>query len=212
MIYCVNHNSWSDHGDLLASQFRLRYSSIIDRQYWDLPHYRGMEYDQYDTPAATYLVWADEKGEARGVSRLTPTDRPYMLQEVWPDMVETIGLPVTPSVWEGTRFCVDKRLPPELRKHVTKEIVCAYLEFSLANDIRHIIGVMPPGIWRSVFMRNGWDVSFLGDKKKSNDGTIVAGMMDVTLMNLAKVREKTGIKEPVLTVERDEVEVFRKAA
>ena len=44
-----------------------------------MDRFQGMEYDQYDTPAATYFVWQDGEGVVRGVARVIPTDRPYML-------------------------------------------------------------------------------------------------------------------------------------
>jgi N-acyl-L-homoserine lactone synthetase len=60
-------------GNPLADQHRLRYRSIIERQNWDVPNYCQMEFDQYDNPAAKYLVYRDEKYVARGVSRFYPT-------------------------------------------------------------------------------------------------------------------------------------------
>jgi acyl homoserine lactone synthase len=59
-----------------------------------------MEYDQYDTPAATYLVWLDGSGVARGCVRVTPTDRPYMIRDNWPEMCETRPLPDSLSEWK----------------------------------------------------------------------------------------------------------------
>ncbi len=42
------------YGSALASQHRLRYRLFVERQGWDVPCYQGMEYDQFDTPAAVY--------------------------------------------------------------------------------------------------------------------------------------------------------------
>jgi len=198
MIYCINHRTWQHFGGALVSQFQLRYRMLVEAQYWEVGRFQGMEYDQYDTPAATYLVWMDSQGTVRGSVRTVPTDRPYMLKDLWPDMVEKGTLPCSLSVWEATRFCVDRTLPESLRQQVKQELVCAFLEFGLKNDIREMIGVMPPKLWQSVFITAGWDIEFLGKEKVIDRDVIIAGRMPISLPVLEKVRDRTGIKHPVL--------------
>ena len=111
-------------------------------------------------------------------------------------------LPQSLSVWEGTRFCVDDTLPKELRRQVISELVCAFLEFGLRNDIKEYIGVMLPKVWDSVFINSGWDIEFVGNVKVLDDGTIIfAGRMPVSLETLREVRKKTGVPHPVLLME-----------
>lgn len=198
MIHCINHRTWQHFGGALASQFHLRYRMLVDAQYWEVGRFQGMEYDTYDTPAATYLVWQDAQGQVRGSVRTVPTDRPYMLKELWPDIVEKIPLPQSLSVWEATRFCVDSSLPKEQRRQIKHELVCAFLEFGLKNDIRAMIGVMPPKLWQSCFVSAGWDIEFLGPEKQVDSDIIVAGLMPISLAALQKVRATTGIAHPVL--------------
>ena len=80
-------------GNPLAAQHRLRYRSIIERQKWDVPNYCQMEFDQYDNPAAKYLVYRDEKYIARGVSRFYPTTLPYMLEQLFSHFVTDRDIP-----------------------------------------------------------------------------------------------------------------------
>ncbi|HUQ94163.1 MAG TPA: acyl-homoserine-lactone synthase [Bryobacteraceae bacterium] len=204
MIYCVNHRTWRHFGGALASQFELRYKMLVDAQYWDVGRFQGMEYDSYDTPAATYLVWLDKDGVARGSVRTVPTDRSYMLKDLWPNIVEKIPLPQSLSVWEATRFCVDSSLPKDVRRQIKHELVCAFLEFGLKNDVREMIGVMPPKLWKSCFIEAGWDIEFLGPEKQVEGGDIiVAGLMPISLAVLQKVRATTGIAGPVLLTARE---------
>lgn len=80
MVECINtENNHLYFGNALCAQHKLRFESIIQRQKWDVPFIRNMEYDTYDNPAAYYLIKRDTQGNAVGVSRLYPTDRPYML-------------------------------------------------------------------------------------------------------------------------------------
>ena len=104
-----NMNQFSENA--LAAQHRLRYRSIIERQEWNVPNYGEMEFDQYDNPAAKYLVYRDEHHVARGVSRFYPTTLPYMLEQLFPHFVTDREMPKSPLVWEGSRFCIDQTLP-----------------------------------------------------------------------------------------------------
>jgi acyl homoserine lactone synthase len=202
MIYCVNHKTLHYFADAFVSHFQLRYRSFVDGQYWNLSRYQGMEYDQYDTLAASYLCWQDSCGTVRGSVRVVPTDRPYMIKDLWPELIENRPLPDSLSVWEATRFCIDSSVSPELRRRIKHELVLAFIEFGLRNDIREMVGIMPPKLWQNVFVKSGWDISYLGrEKDLGKDGIIVAGLMPISLAVLEKVRAVTGISQPVLVVE-----------
>jgi acyl homoserine lactone synthase len=195
VIECLTAETAHLFGDALVSQYRLRHRAFTERQEYQTFTLRGMEYDRYDTPASAYLVWRDDEKIVRGASRLNPTDRPYMLGELWPDMVTRKALPASWSVWEGTRFCVDKDFGDAgLRRRIISELVCCYLEFGLLLGIEAIVGVMPPLIWRSVFVKSGWPVEYLGEMRTFEDGSkVVAGELAVSAAALESVRQKTGL-------------------
>lgn len=199
MIECVTlSTNHLFNGNPIFEHHRLRYQSIIERQGWDVPTVRGMEYDQYDNPAAYYLIWRDEQGVARGTSRLYPTDRPYMLKDVFPHLVSHGALPSSPDIWEGSRFCVDPSLPAEARKRIIQEIVIGYLEFAERFQVKEIIGVMFPVYWRNIFVKSGWPVTFTGEAQKSAEGhKIVAGTLPILAQTLADVRRETGIPHTI---------------
>jgi acyl homoserine lactone synthase len=198
MIDCVTIANAHLFGNALASMYRLRYKVFIRQEQWRVPTWRDMEYDQYDTPAAHYLVWRDNRGEVRGMSRLSPTDRPYMLKDIWPDMVTVGDLPASPLVWEGTRFAVDADLPVALRRRVIAELVAGYAEFGLAMGLEHFIGIMPPAVWRVVFRANGWAPEFLGQPYLIDGNRILPGRIAVTPEAAEAVRRATGLNGPVL--------------
>ncbi|HZV20349.1 MAG TPA: acyl-homoserine-lactone synthase [Hyphomicrobiales bacterium] len=200
MIDCVSIST--NHlfpGNPIYEQHRLRHECIVQRQAWKVPTIHNMEYDQYDNPAAYYLVWRDGSGRARGSSRLYPTDRPFMLEEIFPHLVSRGSVPKGSDIWEGSRFCVDASLDPELRRRIIQEIIIGYLEFGLARRITSIVGVMCPTYCRNIFLRNGWEIDWLGEVSKSEEGhRIVAGSLPVSRAVLQRVRQKTGIYENVL--------------
>jgi len=209
MIECVClRNNHQFDGNPLYSQHQLRYKSIIERQQWDVPTIDDAEYDSYDNPAAYYLVKRDNSGIALGVSRLYPTDRPYMLKEAFPYLVSDVDIPSCSNVWEGSRFCIEKNLAPERRKKIIQEIVVGYLEFALEKNISSIVGVMFPAYWRGVFSNSGWGVEWMGDVHKSDEGhKIIAGELRASEELLDHVRQVTGITESVLNTGDQQIQI-----
>ena len=78
MIDCFNIKTCHGFpGNILASQFRLRYKLNIERQKWNVPAWGGeFEYDAYDNPSTVYFVWRDEANVVRACQRLYPTELP----------------------------------------------------------------------------------------------------------------------------------------
>lgn len=127
--------------DALASQARLRHRVFVEQRGLDHCSYEGLEFDEFDTPAAKYLVWRDEGGVVRGLARLLLTTRPYMLQSRWPHLVADHRLPSSPGIVEMTRVCVDKSLDPMRRRTVLPELLCAVHEILSLTGGLGILGV-----------------------------------------------------------------------
>jgi acyl homoserine lactone synthase len=146
--------------DALASQARLRYETFVRRR--GLPHdsHEGLEFDEFDTPAATYFVWRDHQRVVRGLARVLPTTRRYMLQTYWPELVSGRPLPSSSGVVEVTRVCVDKDVPPNVRCKIFPELLCAIQEFLVASNGEGMIGVTREHLLAH-FIRDGID--WLGD-------------------------------------------------
>lgn len=194
-IECFNMTTAHYYGDALASQFRLRHNVFIERVSYDVPSWKGMEFDQFDTPATQYFVWRDGDGVARGVARMAPTTLSYMLEEIWPDKITEIQMPKSERIWEGTRFGVDNTLPADLRSQIVKELVCAYMEYANLMGLDAIIGVMPVGILRAVFARNGWKPMTLGPVWQEDGIDVQAAKLPVNQDTLKAVRERTKLQD-----------------
>src|SRR5262249_60755702 len=109
-------------------------------------------------------------------------------------------------IWEGTRYCVDRDVGPALRQRIVHEMACAYLEFGLRLRLRKIIGLMPTGIYRSVFERPGIEMEYLGPVEMIGRHRCRAVAIPITTQQLANVRRKTGITGPVLRFSRKQEE------
>ncbi|MFO0389368.1 MAG: acyl-homoserine-lactone synthase [Alphaproteobacteria bacterium] len=192
------------YDDILRSTHALRYRAFIQRMAYDVPIWKGMEYDQYDNLSTVYLVWRDAHGVVRGTTRLAPTDRPYMIKDMWPELVTNQALPSSPFIWEASRFCVDNTIPSHLRREIISELVCAYQQICLLNGIEYMLGVMPPNVWHHVFGKSGWDIEFAGPETTLDTGeVIVVGKMHVSQAILQNILNATGLKAPPLKVTRE---------
>ena len=143
-------------GDALASQARLRYKIFVAHRKLPHDHYAGLEYDEFDTPAATYLVWRDDARVVRGLVRLLPTARPYMLKTYWPALIEDAPLPASEDVWEATRVCVDRSVPAPQRLRIFPELFAGVEEFCAVHDIKAIIGVTRPHLVTHHYQSYRW--------------------------------------------------------
>lgn len=203
MIECFTYETAHHFGDALASQFRLRHKVFVERQQWGVPQWRGMEYDQYDTPATVYCVWRDADAQVRGVARLAPTTIPYMIKDLWPDLVTTRPLPEQADIWESTRLGIDHDLPKETRRRVLSELTLAYIEASLDLGVRGLIGIGYAWCWDHSFTRQGWPVEPLGPMADIDGQPSYVGLLPVSETVLASVRAATGVHSPVLRTARD---------
>jgi acyl homoserine lactone synthase len=141
MIEAFSLKTAHHFGDALASQARLRYRVFVQQRALPHPSYDGMEYDEFDTPAAVYLVWRDPNLVVRGLMRLVPTTVPYMLESYWPHLCQKRALPKSDKVLEVSRVCVDRTYDANVRLVIMPELLCAIQEFSLHNGIEAAVGV-----------------------------------------------------------------------
>ena len=198
--------SWEtvhQHGEAWISHHQLRYRMFVERQKWSVPNYRHIEYDEFDTPAATYILVVDDQNHALGTTRLIPTTRPYMVKSLWPDLTE-LELPQSDSIWEASRFGCDREIDSITRRDVVAHLILGCQEFGVANGISSYLGVMPTWVFKYVISANGCPVTYIGPTLRQYGHEIVAAYTDVSPSTLEAVRCQTGVRrallEPKLTL------------
>ncbi len=199
MIEVVTWETAHLFGDALADQYRFRYRQFVERDGWDVPNYRQMEYDQFDTPAAVYLLWRDSALRVRGMVRLIPTSRPYMLSQLWDFLAPPDGLPSCDEVWENTRFAVDRTLPPHLRKQVMGELVLASLEFGLEHGVASYLLVSPLWILRGSLTAAGLEHDILNTTDRLGPRAVAVARVEVSSRILGQSRQALGVAASVIT-------------
>lgn len=198
MLSIISYKSISTSADLFFGQHRLRHQEFIERQSYSVKVFDGMEFDEYDTLASLYLVYCEDGKHVLGCSRLTPIRLGCMLQDHFSYLVDDPSIYAAPDTWEGTRFCIDSRLPADKRLHILRQISVGYLECALHSGMARIIGLMPTLILRSVFERNGIALERLGKPQAIGDhAKIQAACIDVTLDQYQRACLSTGIDSPL---------------
>src|SRR3546814_20692238 len=95
---------WWSENDVLGAMFAARKELFVDLLKWDLPVLDGrFEIDQFDTPAAHYLILADEWGRHRASARLLPTDSSHLLGDLYPFLCDG-PVPAGPKDRKSTRL------------------------------------------------------------------------------------------------------------
>ncbi|SFH02482.1 N-acyl-L-homoserine lactone synthetase [Duganella sp. CF458] len=121
---------------------------------WDLQLQDGQELDQFDRPDTLYVVSQDDDGRVNGCARLLPTNRPYLLGEVFPQLMNGQPVPCSADVWELSRFAsVDfaaGTVTPlsQFSASVAAQLLHESIRYAAAHGAKRLITVSPIGIER----------------------------------------------------------------
>lgn len=156
------------HADLWLQSHQLRHEAFVARLAYDVPSHDGIEWDQFDTPRAAYIV-VEQNGRCAAVCRLVPTTAPYMLEEVFPQLLP-YAAPKTADIWEASRITVDAALPGAARDAALKALIVGVQRYGIDHGIRHFLGLMPVAIFRRTLIRHGVRVRILTESAQAIDG------------------------------------------
>src|SRR3978361_1373521 len=90
--------------ELLSKMSSYRHKVFIDTLGWELETKNGTELDQFDRIDTVYVVAQDQMGNVNGCARLLPTNQPYLLGDVFPQLLNGSPPPDTSEGWELSRF------------------------------------------------------------------------------------------------------------
>ncbi len=150
----ISFRTMSQYGDLLVSFMEARKRVFVDHLNWDVATVDGMEFDQYDTPFARWVV-IHEFGQILGGVRLMPTTAKcgvysYMLRDAQLGLLDPIprdvlflDAPVDPKVWEASRLFITEEVTAARRAQV-QGILMAQMAVSAGEmGATHVIGIVP---------------------------------------------------------------------
>jgi len=159
-----------------------RHEIFVRRLGWQLPLVDGVERDQYDNDAAVYFLARDLGDNITACARLLPTTVPYMLSEVFPELLGGQPAPNDAAVWELSRFATSVRKTGEGRvlslSQPTLDLLEAVLDYGRQHGIKRFALVTSIGIERLV-LRAGYDVHRIGPPSRTAEGLVVALYIEV---------------------------------
>lgn len=133
-----------------------RHRVFVEQLGWRLQVQDGAEVDQFDRPDTVYVMVEDEAGNIAGCSRLLPTTQPYLLAEVFPQLLNGLAPPSDARVWELSRFAAmdfNARAATPLAQFAssaTALLMRASVACAAEHGAQRLITVSPVGIERLI--------------------------------------------------------------
>lgn len=129
-----------------------RHKVFVEMLGWELQTRNDMELDQFDRPDTVYVVAQNENGQVAGCARLLSTDRPYLLGEVFPQLLNGMPPPSSPEIWELSRFAAvdfsDRSQSGQFSSPIAVGLLREAIACAASHGARRIITVSPLGIER----------------------------------------------------------------
>lgn len=144
---------------------RYRHQVFVERLGWKLDTPAGYEQDQFDHAGTVHIVARDGRDEIVGCGRLLPCTGPYLLESVFPDLLNGAEAPRGEDVWELSRFAamdVNVQAISSGRRHYMAErVLLEALRFCVARGVKALVAVSTLPMER-LMMRAGVDVHRMG--------------------------------------------------
>ena len=156
-----------------------RHKVFIDTLCWPLPTSDGIELDQFDRPDTVYVTVQNAAGHICGCARLLPTTAPYLLDEVFPQLLNGQPAPNSPDVWELSRFAaIDFTSPTQsassnMSAPITIDLLQAAIRHAAAQGAKRLIAVTVVGAER-LLRKTGYKVHRAGPPMWVDGSWVVA--------------------------------------
>lgn len=202
MYLLVQAHEYKKHAHLLDQSFRLRKKVFADRLGWAVSASDQFEKDRYDSLNPAYLIWSDESRiQLYGSVRLMSTTGPTLLYDVFRETFPRAYDLVAPSIWEGTRMCVDEEAIERDFPHMRPDrafclLLLALCEVAIDNGIDTLISNYEPHM-RRIYERAGAELDELGRADGFGRFPVCCGAFEVSPRVLTQMRLKMMIAEPL---------------
>ncbi|MBL4785396.1 MAG: hypothetical protein JKY49_08195 [Cohaesibacteraceae bacterium] len=169
-------SSNSDNGAWRAHHL-LRYCVFRNRMDYDVPDADAMEFDQFDTPRARYVV-VMLGDEALACCRLISFSDDIMVRTLWPEMLGSLTIDCVGTL-EATRIAVSKNHSAVLRGQALELLVGMVLDYAKNNSFHSVVGVMPTLLFKLALERRGCSITYPGPEQDIDGILTRAGVIDV---------------------------------
>jgi len=166
--------------------FAYRYAVFVQRLGWALPQAQnGLEIDQFDRSDTIHVVARNTEGDICGCARLLPTSRPYLLSEVFPQLMGGRALPSTDEVWELSRFSATDLIGSTASPTwLCREVMAATIACAMEVGAKRLIAVTSRGVER-ILCRLGMNWQPIGVPMKVGGDAIFAFFVEIDEITIA---------------------------
>lgn len=170
---------------LMTDLARYRHKVFVEKLGWQLKCEQGLEYDQFDRDDTIYVVAQNDDDQIIGTARLLPTSRPYLLGEVFPQLLNGQRPPCSDDIWELSRFAAvdfDSRSTSALGQFSSEaaiDLLKQSMETASRVGARRVITVSPLGIER-LLRRAGFEAARAGAPMKVDGMSIFANWINTS--------------------------------
>lgn len=150
----------------------LRKKAFLDRRKWNVQAPDGLEIDCFDQMSPIYFLVV-QRNRVVASLRLLPTTAPYMLNTVFPMLLNGVAAPSSPHVYEVSRFCADISNSRTSKSNgvslITLKLLQRLFEWSGQNNITELIGVHDQ-LMKRILTRSGCAPVSFGEEVSMDRG------------------------------------------
>lgn len=179
-IMVTEYNDPRLDNKILTNMYRLRHAVFHDRLGWDVNSDNGMEHDEYDQAKPIYVLAKGENTEVEGCWRLLPTTGPYMLKDVFPQLLSGQPAPHDPTIWEISRVAVvtKERETGFGFSSIPIRMIQASIRFALHNGITRYVVVTSLSVER-MLRKTGLNMNRFGPPVRIGKVMTVANYIEM---------------------------------
>ena len=129
--------------DRLDGMFRLRDEIFHKRLGWDISSHNGLKRKMFDKLKPVYLVARGDQRKVSNCARILPTMGPYMLEDVFPELLDGDNTPQDERTWELIRFTAnaDKTNPQRGVGAISLGLMREAVEFAEEHHVDRYVSV-----------------------------------------------------------------------
>ncbi len=172
----------------IRNLFHYRFNVFIEHLQWDVVAGYGsldlkIERDQFDTDETIYVVAKNSQQSIVGCARLLPTTKPYLLRDVFPELLNGMAAPDSSDVWELSRFTsFDLDNVPATTGQFSAESTVALLHKTMlvaqSYGAKKLVSVSPIAVER-LLRRESFASMRLGPPIRSCGQLLIACLIDI---------------------------------
>jgi acyl-homoserine lactone synthase len=202
MLILIDDSNRADYRDDLDKIHVLRHQVFVEQLKWPaLTSTNGREYDQYDVPGAVYIA-VKEGDDIAAMVRLNWADKPTLLQEIFPHLVQFENVPTGAKSVDLSRFVVSPKYGDRDRMNrYGSDLICGILEYGAAEGIESYTAVISPH-FLSTILQWGVEAYAMGFPAGSARDEHLAVRVPATERSISNLYYATKNSEPRLRTPR----------